>query len=207
MELDHLKIKMSDGYMYGGNQSLFGKNSLRSGCGMIAACDLILYSKGKRFIDFSEYAAYVCKFRDEKAYFHSRNPIGIFPGKLVKLINSELTSGKVRFISRRKFSAESLQKFIYSSILADMPVIVRVGLNGKKFPYRITFPARGENSRRGKTDWHYITVTGISDNGKIIFSSWGGRGESSCKMLYRYFGITGGIITFEDLTVPKKSKN
>lgn len=205
MELDHLKIKMSDGYMYGGDQSLFGKRSLRSGCGMIAACDLILYSKGKRFIDFSEYAAFVRKFRDEKAYFHSRNLIGIFPRKLVKLINSELSAEKVRFMSRRKFTAESLQKFIYSSILADKPVIVRVGLNGKKFPYGITFPARGGNSRRGKTDWHYITVTGISDSGKIIFSSWGGRGESSCKMLYRYFGITGGVIADKNIEVPPKN--
>ncbi len=41
--------------------------------------------------------------------------------------------------------------------------------------------------------WHYITVTGIEKD-KLIFSSWGGKGEMNADDLIRFFGFTGGII-------------
>ena len=197
MEIDYIKIKRADGYMYGGNQSLFGKKSRRSGCGMIAACDVILYSQGKRSLGFSEYAEFVSRFRDEVAYKNTSNLIGIFPRRLAKMINSHLPKNhdsEYIFISRRKFSREGLRKFISDSISMELPVIVRIGANGKRLPYKIEFPDQGNRSAGGKTDWHYITVTGMTDSGKLIFSSWGGKGELECDMLYKYFGFTGGVI-------------
>ena len=187
--------------MYGGNQSLFGKKSLRSGCGMIAACDVILYFQGKRSLSFSEYAEFVCRFRDEEAYLNTSNPIGIFPERLTGMINSHLQGTEYVFISCRKFSRENLKKFFADSVSAGSPVIVRIGANGKRLPYKIQFPDSGWRTSQGKTDWHYITVTGIKDNGTLIFSSWGGKGELSCDLLYKYFGITGGVIADKRIPV------
>ena len=48
-----------------------------------------------------------------------------------------------------------------------------------------------------KMRWHYITVTGIEGD-KLIFCSWGSKGEMLCSDLYRYSGITGGVITAKD---------
>lgn len=189
--------------MYGGNQSLFGKKSLRSGCGMIAACDVILYSHGKRSLSFSEYAEFVRKFRDEEVYLHTSNPIGISPVRLTRMINSHLHGTEVVFISRRKFTGESLRKFITDSVNMELPVIVRIGANGKRLPYKIQFPDSGGKISTGKTDWHYITVTGITDDGRLIFSSWGGKGETECGLLYKYFGITGGVIADKRIAIPK----
>lgn len=189
--------------MYGGDQSLFGKKARRSGCGMIAACDVILYSQGKRSLSFSEYAEFVSRFRDEVAYRNTSNLIGIFPGRLAKMINSHIQNSGYVFIPGRKFSREGLRKFMTDSISMELPVIVRIGANGKRLPYRIQFPDKGNCSAAGKTDWHYITVTGITDSGDLIFSSWGGRGELECDMLYKYFGLTGGVIADRRVPIQK----
>lgn len=194
MEISYLTIRTSGGYLYGGDQKLFGRKASRSGCGMIAACDYILYSSGKRDISFNEYSAFVNKFRDEEAYRRSSNPFGIYPRKLIRLINAHVPGKETKFISRLRLNEKMLTDHIRSSIRADIPIIVRIGLNGKKFPYEINYPYRGGRVCRGAVGWHYITVTGISDDGKITFSSWGGKGTSDCGELFRHFGITGGII-------------
>ena len=201
MEIDYVKIRRANGYMYGGNQNLFGKKARRSGCGMIAACDVILYFQGKRSPTFSEYSEFVSKFRDEEAYRGTSNPIGIFPRRLAAMINSHLKNGEYVFLSRRKFDREGLREFIGNSISQGSPVIVRIGANGKKLPYKIKFPDSGNRSTEGKTDWHYITVTGMTDSGTLIFSSWGGRGELDCDLLHRYFGITGGVIADKKIPI------
>lgn len=205
MEINYLKIKRAEGYMYGGDQALFGKRSLRSGCGMIAACDMILYMAGKRSIGFTEYADIVSRFRDNEAYRRTSNPLGIFPGRLVKLINRHITGAEVRFLSRRRFSRESLEKFIRESLRSGFPVIVRIGFDRKKLPYKITYPVRKGEIRSGKTHWHYITVTGISESGALTFSSWGGIGNADCGELYGHFGITGGVIADSSVKLPEKN--
>lgn len=190
--------------MHGGDQALFGKKASRSGCGMIAACDYILYSRGKRNMSFEEYSGFVSRFRDEEAYLHSSNLLGLFPEKTVRLINSHIKAPGVTFISHSEFSPESLKKFISDSISAELPVIVRIGLNGNKLPYRIKYPGKGGSTGHGTTGWHYITVTGITGQGKVIFSSWGGKGETDIDMLFRHFGLTGGVIADKRMTVPPK---
>ncbi len=181
--------------MYGGNQILFGEKVSRSGCGMIAACDYILYSMGKRHIPIEEYTEFVSRFRDDDAYRNSLNLLGLFPYKVIRLINKYLEGSEVVFLKSRNFSPESFRRFVFSSISAGFPVIVRVGLNGKKLPYRIEYTDKRGRSGHGKIGWHYITVTGFTDDGKVIFSSWGGKGETDISLLYRYSGLTGGIIT------------
>lgn len=190
MELGYIKIRTGGGDLYGGNQKLFGKAAARSGCGMIAACDMILYTRKKRSISFSEYDRFVCDFRDKKAYKGCRNPIGIFPRRLTAMINSEAQDARFKFYSRRAFTEESLRRFIFASVERGMPVIVRVGLNGKRLPFRIK---AGGAYKEGHMSWHYVTVTGINGD-KLTFSSWGEKGVMNCSRLYKHFGWTGGII-------------
>ena len=190
--------------MYGGNQALFGKRSLRSGCGMIAACDFILYSSGKRALNFAEYADFVENFRDKEAYRRTSNLLGIFPFRLTKLINSHI-DGKVRFISRLRFSENSLRKFLRKSLLSGSPVIIRIGFDIKKLPYIIKFPDRNGKTAKGRFHWHYVTVTGITESGAVKFSSWGGVGETDCGQLFRHFGITGGVIADSRISVSPKN--
>lgn len=179
--------------MYGGSQNLFGAKVRKSGCGMIAACDMILFLKGRLTPTFAEYAKFAEDFRDSVAYRRTSNPIGISPYRLAKMITSR-TDKKFTFSSRLKFTEKTLRSFIEKSLRCGVPVIVRVGANGKSLPYEITYPASGNRSSEGKMSWHYITVTGISDSGMLAFSSWGGIGKMRCSDLKKHFGITGGLI-------------
>lgn len=200
MELEYIKIKTSGGYMYGGDQKLFGEKVSKSGCGMIAACDMILFlrklgSGNFAPVSFSEYVKFVEKFRDEVAYKNSSNPLGIFPGKLAKMLNRSCGSHTFKFYGRKKFRKENdLAECISNSVKNGLPVIVRIGLNGKRLNCGICYPASGNVKKKCVLNWHYVTVTGISENGTLTFSSWGGKGTMSCADLKRHFGITGGAI-------------
>lgn len=195
MELDYLKIQTDSGYMYGGDQKLFGRLSNHSGCGMIAVCDMILFLRhGEGYkITLPEYTVFGSDIRDNEVYRHRLNLIGVSPGLIIKILKKR-TGKDFRFYGKGKFSKESLGQLMGDSLLQGIPVIVRIGANGNSLPYKMNFPASGNKSRTGKMSWHYITVTGITDSGTVIFSSWGGRGEMLLSDLYRYFGITGGII-------------
>lgn len=91
MELDYIKIKNGNGVLYGGNQKYFGKAVSKSGCGMIAACDMLLYLSGKNAgtISFSDYTAFAEKLRDEIFYKNTRNPFGIFPRRLANILTEK----------------------------------------------------------------------------------------------------------------------
>ncbi|MDE6763392.1 MAG: hypothetical protein K2J73_06910 [Oscillospiraceae bacterium] len=197
MELDYLKIKTENGVMYGGDQKYLGKSAAKSGCGMIAACDMLLYlsKKNAGTISFSEYTAFAEKLRDEVFYNNTGNLIGIFPRRIAKVL-TEKSGRKFKYYPAVKFfgrNGKKLAEFISEEIKSGIPVIVRVGADIGGLPYKIRYPASGK-SFTGKMSWHYITVTGISESGILTFSSWGGKGSVSCAALYRHFGFTGGII-------------
>ena len=197
VELDYLKIKTESGIMYGGNQKHLGKTAAKNGCGMIAACDMLLYLSGKNSgtISFSDYTAFAEKLRDEIFYKNTRNLLGIFPRRLAKIL-TEKSHRKFSYYPAVKFlsaNGERLADYISSSIKIGVPVIVRVGASLGGLPYKIKYPASGK-SCTDKMRWHYITVTGISESGILTFSSWGGKGAASCAELCRRFGFTGGII-------------
>ena len=197
VELDYLKIKTESGILYGGNQKYFGKAVSKSGCGMIAACDTLLYLSGKGGgeISFSEYVSYVEKLRDSVFYKDTRNMLGIFPRRLANIL-AEKSGRRFAYYPAVKFlsaDGKKLADYISDSIKRGVPVIVRVGASPDGLPYKIKYPASGKNCT-GKMSWHYITVTGISESGILTFSSWGGKGTASCAELYRHFGFTGGIV-------------
>lgn len=197
MELNYIKIKNGNGVMYGGNQKYFGKAAKKSGCGMIAACDVLLYLSGKyaETVSFSDYKAFAEGLRDGVFYGKRKNPFGIFPRRLAKIL-TEKSGRKFAYYPARKFcggKGKRLAEFISEEIKSGVPVIVRVGADIGGLPYKIEYPASGKICT-GKMSWHYITVTGISESGILTFSSWGGKGSVSCAELYRHFGFTGGII-------------
>ena len=188
--------------MYGGDQKLFGKLSNHSGCGMIAVCDVILFlQNGEGYsITLRSYTDFVSDIRDNEVYRHRLNLIGVPVGRIIKILKKH-TEKIFRFYGKGHFSRDSLGQLIEDSVLQGYPVIVRIGANGNKLPYKINFPASGNKSRTGKMGWHYVTVTGITGSGTVIFSSWGGRGEMLLSELYDHFGFTGGVIITDSLSL------
>lgn len=203
MELEYLKIKTAGGYLYGGDQKLFGKAVSSSGCGMIAACDvlLLLSGKGGGEMTFPEYATFAEKLWDKAFYKGRKNFLGIFPRRLAKIL-TEKSGRKFTYLPARKLRGESgkkLEEIISRSLNGGVPVIVRVGFSFKGLPYKIKYPASGK-VRSGKMNWHYITVTGVSESGTLTFSSWGGKGTADCRKLVKGFGFTGGIVALDYLS-------
>lgn len=194
MELEYVTIKTAGGLMYGGDQKLFGSAVRKSGCGMIAACDMTLFLRGETQQSFAEYGKFVENIRDNEAYKKSSNPFGLSPFKTARLINRHSENRSFVFLNRVFFGEKKLVRYIEKSIEAGLPIILRIGANGKKLPYNIVYPASGFRSASGHMTWHYITITGISGD-VLIFSSWGGKGEMSVKDLHRFWGLTGGLIT------------
>lgn len=203
MELDYIKIKTeNDGIMYGGCQNLFGEKVRKSGCGMIAVCDMLLFLQGKTAEPetMEEYRKYAESFRDNVAYKRRKNLIGISPFRAAKMLSEHSCGRKFRFYSKIKFTRHKLSEYIKFSLENGLPVIVRIGANGKKLPYDIVYPASNRHAQ-GKMTWHYITVTGISED-TLVFSSWGGKGTMLLTDLHRHFGFSGGIIS--DVNLYKK---
>lgn len=194
MELEYVTVKTVGGLMYGGDQKLFGSAVRKSGCGMIAACDMILFLRGEIHQSFAEYGKFVENIRDSEAYKKTANHFGLSPFKTARIINRHCRNSHFAFCSNVFFGEKKLAAFIESSIAAGLPVILRIGANGKRLPYNIMYPASGCRRASGHMTWHYITVTGISGD-TLTFSSWGGKGEMSVKALRRFRGFTGGFIS------------
>lgn len=191
MKLDYIKITNENGgVMHGGNQSHFEKKIKRSGCGMIAACDMLLYKQNKKALTIDDYKSFITENSQGFFYKFHYNLIGVAAYRIVKFLNKQGYS--FRFVSRHKLKGNAFEQAIKSSLENDTPVIVRVGLNGKKLPYKINYTVNGRISR-GTMSWHYITVTGM-ENDVLSYSSWGGTGEMPVAELQNNLGFMGGII-------------
>lgn len=171
---------------------MFSKRVRKSGCGMIAALDLSLFLSEKNVfpMPINEYKNYVA-LTENYFYKHSPNLFGISPRKITRYLKGDFS-----FISKNKLSKNRLTELVQKSLSGNTPVIIRVGENFKRLPYKITFPIG--NCYSGKMRWHYITAVGLNGD-KLIFYSWGGKGEMNVAELYRHFGFTGGIIIPKDM--------
>ena len=191
MKLDYIKITVENGgIMQGGNQSDFSKFIRRSGCGMIAACDMLLYKQGRKNLTDREYKQFVNA--NCRSFFYKRrlNLIGVSAHSIVKFLYKQ--GYRFRFVPGYRLNEERLEQLVSESLETDTPVIVRIGLNRKKLPYRLTYTVNGSISQ-GKLFWHYITVTGL-ENSILTYSSWGAVGEMKISELKKNFGFMGGII-------------
>ena len=191
MKLDYIKITNENGgVMHGGNQSHFEEKIKRSGCGMIAACDMLLYKQNKKALTLDDYKSFIAENSRGFFYKFHYNLIGVAAYRIIKFLRKQGYS--FRFVPRCRLRGDAFEQAIKRSLENDMPVIVRVGLNGKKLPYKINYTVNGRISR-GTMSWHYITVTGM-ENGMLSYSSWGGTGEMSVAELQNNLGFMGGII-------------
>ncbi len=191
MKVEFIKVLNPWGEGYGGNQGNFsnqpnGKRIKRCGCGLIAVCDMTLFLRKNNAVPWVEYVKFVCGISKKMSIADS---FGIPPKKVVKMLADSNPNHNFKFIPVRKMTENELRERFEKSLGAGMPVIVRVGENFRRLPYKM-------NGTEGKMRWHYITVTGIEDD-KLVFSSWGKRGEMTSSDLYRFFGFTGGIIITE----------
>jgi len=198
IELEYTKIRLENGIItYGGNQMMFGKRVKKSGCGMIAALDLSLFlNKSNVFpLTITEYKRHIT-FSESWFYKNSANLFGISPRKIIRYLSENLNGRDFSFICGNKLSKSALNELLRKALCENTPVIIRIGENLKRLPYKITFPAG--NSYNGKMRWHYITAVGLNDD-TLVFYSWGGRGEMNINDLCNYFGFTGGIILPTDM--------
>ncbi len=193
MKLDYIKVTDKCGAMHGGNQSDFGGNIKRSGCGMIAACDLLLYLQNKKNISDSDYRLFIENEARNFFYRFHFNIIGITATRIIRYFRRKGYS--FRFVSRSKLKGERFEQLISESLEKGVPVIVRVGLNRNRLAYKAVNPKSGRVFQ-GTMSWHYITVTGL-ENGVLTYSSWGSIGEMQIEELHKNLGFTGGIICSE----------
>ena len=188
MAIEFIKILNPWGESHGGNQGNFGnqpngKRIKRCGCGLMAVCDMTLFLQKANVIPWVEYVKFVC----EKAKkLNISDSFGLPTKKVVNMLSEANADYSFTFIPKRKLSENKLRESFEKSISAGFPVIVRVGENLRRLPYKM-------NGSERKMRWHYFTVIGI-ENDKLTFCSWGKKGEMLCSDLYRYFGFTGGII-------------
>ncbi len=188
MELNFIKVLNPHGESYGGNQNSFlkqpnGKRIKRCGCGLMAVCDMTLFLQKNKAIPWKEYVKFVC----EKAKkLNITDSFGIPPKKIIKMLSESNPDYTFTFIPKRKFTENKLRETIEKSVAAGFPVIIRVGENFRRLPYKM-------NGLKRKMRWHYFTVTGL-DGDSLTFCSWGRKGEMKCSELYRFFGFTGGVI-------------
>ncbi len=188
MELEFIRVLNPWGESFGGNQSSFGNYPRgrlieRSGCGLIAVCDTTLFLEKNNVIQWTDYVDFVC----EKAKaLNVTDSFGVPPKKAVKMLNEGISGYRAEFIPRRKLTENQLREVFTQSLSRGIPVIVRVGENFRRLPYKM-------NGTERKMRWHYFTVTGI-DGDRLAFCSWGRKGEMLCSDLWRFFGVTGGVI-------------
>jgi len=189
MEIEFIKILNPWGEGFGGNQGAFGsqphgKRIKRCGCGLIAVCDMTLFLQKTNVIPWVEYVRFVC----EKAkQLNITDSLGIPPKKVIRMLSDSNPDHTFSFMPKRKLPENALRELFKKSVSEGLPVIVRVGENFRRLPYKM-------NGTERKMRWHYFTVTGI-DGDKLTFCSWGKKGEMLCSDLYRFFGFTGGVIT------------
>lgn len=165
---------------------------------MIAACDMALrLNRGTQTpVPFEEYSAFIEESRKNFFYKNRLNIFGISQNRIVSFLNNFQNEYHFRFIGRKKLTEAALGQAIEKSLNKGLPVIIRVGENGKKLPYIIRSRKSPDTLRQGKMRWHYITAVGL-DNDALIFYTWGRKGKMKLSDLYRHFGFTGGIITAE----------
>lgn len=145
---------------------------------------------------FEEYRLYITENADKFFYKNRMNIFGISAKRIAEFLNDITPEYNFRFIGRRKINETALRKIIGKSLNKGLPVIIRVGENFNRLPYKIYFGTGENNVRQDTMRWHYITITGL-ENDTLIFCSWGRKGEMILSDLCNFFGFTGGVIAAE----------
>ena len=194
---------------YGGSQSwLSGAVAQKSGCGLVAAADLLIYLHryGGCAAEFFRnlpaadpipaeiYDYYAQRLR--KRYFPLASSFGLNAFVLALGMNRFFRDNSLPLRASWGTPERRFWQTVQSMLAKDIPVILCVGIN---FPFPwdkeqlalYTREGSGEYRRTAATHGHYVAITGM-DEEWLRVSSWGGeyhirreeydryRGEHSC---------------------------
>lgn len=160
---------------FGGNQSWFPYRFLKnSGCGVIAAAELLLKLRGIETIDKLEYMEFATELW--------KHFLPVIPG--FGMNGLALAAGLNRYFWKNKMpyrafwcaSDRKMVRRIHQMLKEDMPVILSIGPNFPMFwrGEKLTFYRKVNDTFMAavKTKAHFVTVTGWE--GRMIqISSWG----------------------------------
>lgn len=207
-------------HSYGGDQGwflddilIYGPYLAKIGCGLVASCDTIEYLKQQQSVsipktrtDFSGFAQnyfvdYITLYdinQDELELFRNRFEIGgLWPEHLCDSIQKYLEDENIMntnfFLYFDFTDKDTFSRDIFDMLSADIPVIVRIGLNN------VT------TESNDLINWHYVVITGMDvdyENSVTVltFSSWGSTYKINLDELYDVSELqfTGGYVYFEN---------
>ena len=171
----YIGIRRRDGLSYGGSQLWEEDKNMRLwGCGVTAACDLLLYRMDRRVLSEGDYRA----FREEIS--------GCFPLIPHRGIDGvRLALGLGRCFRKQKLplrckwgtSEKAFWDRLCEMLRSDIPVILAVGPNFPPLLRRERLPlyrktVHGSYVEDQRITGHYVTVTG-TDGAWLRVSSWG----------------------------------
>lgn len=200
----YTSVKTDSGSSFGGSQMWFGfsrenrkrldkfkeANVIRAfGCGLIAACDIFDYLSRKEgsasassgVYTEKEYEDYI--YRMNREYFHTRYYFGVTGFKLARKMNKLLKKLKTGYKASWGVGADVLPAKIEEMLTNDIPVLISIGpaiFKKKELSFYSATEKDGELVFKSSTHTkdHYVTVTGMYDDGEKIMleiSSWGRR--------------------------------
>ncbi|MBQ1270712.1 MAG: hypothetical protein IIY11_03545 [Clostridia bacterium] len=194
-ELRHpfIEVEGARGVTYGGNQRYSRQNYVKkSGCGVIASCDLLLYLSDHR--GDCKNGFFADALRDNRLTLEEYNDLadrlrrhylpvvpnyGINGFSLAIGLNAYFMRYKLPFTARWGVGKGRLWSAIDEMLSKDLPVIFSIGNQFPRFWRKDKlglYPAPDRENHRHATATraHYVTVTAADENWLRI-SSWGGE--------------------------------
>lgn len=175
LENDFIKVYDTDGRVfYGGAQRWFGKKYVRtSGCGIIAAANLILYLQGKHEITVAEYMELAEELKKRILMIPY---LGMNALMLSISMNGLLKRYGIKKKVFPKLTPIGFFKKTEKLIAAGIPVIMAIGrdfpLIWRKSRLGLYSENNGVKHRVKDVSAHFVTITGIDDEWLTV-SSWG----------------------------------
>ncbi|MEE1031544.1 MAG: hypothetical protein U0L12_05330 [Ruminococcus sp.] len=185
---DWIKVKTETGETFGGNQKNFDREFLqKSGCGVIAATDIMLYlgknhpkyssdefSCDKDTLTIEEYNVYAEKLW--KKYLPVIPGHGMSGFVLALGMNVYFLRHRIPLFAWWAVRPRKLQRSIDTMLSQELPVIVSVGPNlpffWKKKKLNLYVKEDGKYISANETRAHYMTIVG-REGRWIHLSSWG----------------------------------
>lgn len=203
----YLRIRQEKSDSYGGNQNWFPCRFLkRTGCGVIAAADVILYLEGEREISEAEYREFAQKLW--KGYLPVIPGFGMNGLTLMIGMNRYFRKKNLPYRACWGISGKRMIAKIDRMLSEEIPVILSVGPNFPKVwgKEKVRFYIKTESGTyvpAVKTKAHFVTVTGR--NGMWLqISSWGKKYFIDIREYREYVKTSSSPLISNMLLIKKK---
>lgn len=220
----YISVQYDNGSSFGGSQRMTESDVLKaSGCGLVAAMDLLLYlTKGNGYFADSSIKALSlydvipqvsynrCLQKFARSYFpvipyHGMNGLGLMMGMQLYFARHRLP-----YVCHWCISDKGIWEKVYHMLEDDIPVIMAIGpnfpfvwRNGRAILY--TKDYEGKLKPASSVKAHFITITGIDDEWLEI-SSWGKCYYLNRRMYEEYVSKYSAALVSNILYVRKKNK-